>query len=228
MKIPHPLLAVLATAITSQGAALSPTTTSLPSPPLPPWYPLEPWQISALHSRNPHKSPYGVNASSLVLTVANPKRVAAAPAPHGSGGGYVVFGNSTATCEIHWSTDSATPYGYSSVACTPAQLDGNGQGGDTYVPYWTMTLNEVHEDLSSPGDHYLALSFELVHNATVYGQKAYKRMTGAVTLRSAGAGANLQGNCGDGANGECVYDLKDGAAPVLFQPTLQECRFACG
>jgi hypothetical protein len=214
MKFAQPLFAALA-AIASQSAV----TSALAPPPLPPWYPLEPWQISALHETNPYKSPYGVNASSLVVTISNPKRIAAAPAPHASGGGYVVFLNSTARCELHWKTDDQTPYGHSSVACVPE----NTSPDDYSYPSWTMTLNEVHEDLSGPGDHYLSLSFELVHNATIYGSQAYKRMTGGISFSLAD---NLQGGCD--TDGKCIFDLKEGSTPVLFQPTLQECKLACG
>ncbi|KAI1810839.1 hypothetical protein GGS20DRAFT_151128 [Poronia punctata] len=187
-------------------------------PPLPAWYPLEAWQISTLHQYNPYKSPYGTNDSGLILTITNPKRIAAAPAPHASGGGYVVFPNSTARCELHWKTDAATPYGHSSTTCV-----ANADPSDYAHPLWTITLREIHEDLSAPGDHYFSLSFELVHNATIYGSQAYKRMTASIAFRST---TNLQGKCGD--DGRCEYNLKDGSSPVLFQPTLQECKTACG
>ncbi|KAI8627133.1 hypothetical protein F5Y19DRAFT_465929 [Xylariaceae sp. FL1651] len=187
----------------------------LPLPPLPAWYPLEPWQVSSLYTYNPQASPYGANASGLVLTITNPKMIAAVPAPHASGGGYVVFLNSTAHCELHWTADAATPYGHSSNSCVVAD--------DYSHPRWSVTLNEVHEDLPEPGDHYLSVTFELVHNATIYATEGYKRMVGATTFQT---GANLQGQCGP--DGLCEFELKNGSAPVLLQPTLQECKSECG
>jgi hypothetical protein len=199
--------------------AITATAASLPLPPLPPWYPLEPWQVSSVYQYNPYASPYGTNASGLVLTIANPKLIAATPAPHASGGGYVVFPNSTARCELHWKTDDQTPYGNSFNSC----VADTGPYGDYAYTGWTITLRELHEDLAGPGDHFFSVSFELTHNATIYGGQPYKRMTGSTTFQS---GQNLQGQCGD--DGLCVFELKNGTSPALIQPTLQECKSACG
>ncbi|KAI1332466.1 hypothetical protein F5Y16DRAFT_394537 [Xylariaceae sp. FL0255] len=206
----------------------------LPTPPLPPWYPLQGWQISSLSTYNPHESPYGTNASGLFLNITNPQQIAAAPAPYASGGGYIVFDASSALCELHWKTgepsslyrhlirntentapliDSVTPYGYSSNSCTVADQSA----------HWEVTLNEVHEDLSSPSDHYMSFSFELVLNETFFGSIAYKRMFGGIVFDTS---TNLQGGCG--ANGLCQFELKNGTSPVLLQPTLEDCMQACG
>jgi hypothetical protein len=190
----------------------------LPLPPLPPWYPLQPWQISSLDIYNPHTSPYGPNSSGLVLTITNPKMIAATRAPHGSGGGYVTFLNTTARCELHWKADDLTPYGYSSNSCVP-DLELSSYS----YPQWTLTLQELHVDLDGPGDYFLDLGFELVHNSTIYGGQAYKRMNSGVIFQS---GTNLQGQCAE--DGLCKYEIKDGSAPVLLQPVLNECKSACG
>ncbi|KAI1827237.1 hypothetical protein F4861DRAFT_398474 [Xylaria intraflava] len=198
--------------ISSQGIITS--ASDPPLPPLPPWYPLEPWEISSVSTSHPHTSPYGTNASSLLVTITNPKSIAAAPAPHASGGGYTLFDNSTAQCELHWKTDDLTPYGYSSNSCV-SDASSNAQ--------WSITLLELHTDLSGPGDYYAALSFELTHNATFFGAPAFKHITGSTTLR---AGDNLAGQCAE--DGLCEYHLANGSSPVLFQPTLESCKSACG
>ncbi|KAI3319182.1 hypothetical protein HD806DRAFT_510263 [Xylariaceae sp. AK1471] len=187
----------------------------LPLPPLPSWYPLQPWQISSLNIYNPHTSPYGLNASGLVLTITNPKMIAASQAPHG---GYVTFLNTTARCELHWKTDDLTPYGYSTNSCVP-DLDLSSYS----YPQWTMTLQELHVDLDGPGDYFVDLGFKLVHNSTIYGGNVFKSMSGGINLQS---GSNLQGQCVE--DGLCEYGIKDGSAPVLFQPVLYECKGACG
>ncbi|KAI3324419.1 hypothetical protein HD806DRAFT_67814 [Xylariaceae sp. AK1471] len=209
---------VAALTATSSGAFIT-SAANLPLPPLPPWYPLEPWQVSSLYEYNPYTSPYDVNSSGLVLTIANPKLIAATPAPHASGGGYVVFPNSTARCELHWKTDEFTPYGHSSNSCVTAATSP----GQFSQALWSITLNELHEDLAGPGDHYFSVSFELALNGSIYGGQPYKRMTGSVIFQS---GQNLQGQCGE--DGLCEFELTDGTSPVLLQPTLQECRSACG
>ncbi|KAI1437093.1 hypothetical protein GGR50DRAFT_140691 [Xylaria sp. CBS 124048] len=207
------------TTLSTAAAAISFASASgLPTPPLPPWYPLEPWQISSLSTSHPYASPYGTNESSLLLTITNPKSIAAAPAPHGSGGGYVVFGATTAHCELHWKEDAQTPYGYSTNSCV-----SDTSPSSTSFPQWKVTLNELHTDLSAPGDYYLSLSFELTHNATIYGARAFKHMTGGTALE---AGENLEGDCDD--DGLCAYHLTNGTTPVLFQPTLESCKSACG
>ncbi|KAI0440918.1 hypothetical protein F4803DRAFT_445161 [Xylaria telfairii] len=190
----------------------------LPVPPLPPWYPLKAWEISSLSTSHPHDSPYGTNASSLLVTISNPSSVPAVPAPHGSGGGYAAFRSSIAQCELHWKTDAQTPYGHSSTTCV-----SDNQPNDYSNAQWTITLNELHTDLSAPGDYYLSLSFSLAFNATLYATNGYKRMTGGTSFR---ASTNLEGECVEG--GRCEYTLKEENTPFLLQPTLQECKSACG
>ncbi|KAI0405140.1 hypothetical protein F4802DRAFT_200058 [Xylaria palmicola] len=190
----------------------------LPTPPLPPWYPLKPWEISSVSTHHPFDSPYGPDASRLSLTIANPGRIAAVPAPHGSGGGYVVFSNSTAYCELHWKADALTPYGYSSNSCVT-----DTQPSDYSHARWGVTLRELHTELSGPGDYYFSLEFWLSYNGTIYATQGYKLMTGGTSFR---ANTNLVGGCVEG--GICEYRLRDENAPALFQPTLQECKSACG
>ncbi|KAI1369761.1 hypothetical protein F5Y08DRAFT_291277 [Xylaria arbuscula] len=203
-------------------ASLSPamlaSADELPVPPLPPWYPLQGWKISSLSTYNPHESPYTANASGLLLTISNEQQIAAAPAPHASGGGYVVFQKSTAQCELHWKADPLTPYGHSTNSCVPAVIPN-----DYSNPRWQVTLNELHTDLSAPGDYYFSLSFQLTYNGTIYATPAYKLMTGSATFR---ASTNLEGECGD--DGLCEYHVRNESLPVLLQPTLQECKTACG
>lgn len=213
MKLTHFTAAILAAS--SQALAAD-----LPTPPLPPWYPLKGWEISTLTASHPSTTPYGPDASSLVLTISNPSLIPALPAPHASGGGYVAFLATTARCELHWKTDAETPYGHSFNSCV-----ADADAGSYSRPSWTVTLNELHTDLPNPGDYYLSISFELALNATVYGTLGYKRMTAGTTFRS---GANLEGQCEEGADGLCEYALLNETAPVLIQPTLQECKSACG
>lgn len=201
-------------------AASQASTASLPTPPLPPWYPLQGWQINTLTTTNPSTTPYSLNTTNLTLTITNPSLIPAVPAPHASGGGYVAFLPTTARCELHWKTDAQTPYGYSTNSC----VADAGSDFSYSQATWTVTLNELHTEL--PGqEYYMLLLFELRLNATVYGTLGYKRMTGGATFR---AGEELEGACEDGEGGVCEFGLKDGMGPVLIQPTLQECRSACG
>ncbi|KAF2964479.1 hypothetical protein GQX73_g9091 [Xylaria multiplex] len=190
----------------------------LPLPPLPPWYPLKPWQISSVSTYNPHDSPYSANASGLLLTISNVQSIPAVPAPHGSGGGYAAFKTSTAQCELHWKADALTPYGYSTNSCI-----SDAHPNDYSNAQWQVTLNELHTDLSSPGDYYFSVSFQLSYNATIYATQGYKRMTGSTNFR---ASTNLEGQCGD--DGLCEYNLRNTSSPALLQPTLVECKSACG
>ncbi|KAI0201596.1 hypothetical protein F4808DRAFT_424479 [Astrocystis sublimbata] len=189
----------------------------LPTPPLPPWYPLEAWEITSLSTSHPHDSPYGANESSLLLTISNPSYIPAVGAPHASGGGYVAFNPSTAHCELHFKTDSETPYGHSSTRCV------SDRPNDFSGAQWDLILNELHTDLNAPGDYYLSLAFSLSYNATVYGTNGYKRMAAGTSFR---ARNNLEGKCVDG--GLCEYKLKSNSTPTLIQPKLQECKSACG
>ncbi|KAI0483691.1 hypothetical protein F4859DRAFT_409292 [Xylaria cf. heliscus] len=195
--------------------AILASAADLPVPPLPPWYPLKGWEISSLLTSHPHDSPYGTNASSLLLTISNPSSIPAVPAPHASGGGYAAFRSSIAQCELHWKTDALTPYGHSTNSCV-ADVDYSNA-------LWTITLNELHTDLSAPGDYYLSLSFALSYNATIYATNGYKRMTGGTSFR---ANKTLDGQCVEG--GLCEYRLMNESTPALLQPTLQECKSACG
>ncbi|TGJ79187.1 hypothetical protein E0Z10_g9579 [Xylaria hypoxylon] len=190
----------------------------LPLPPLPPWYPLKPWQISSVSTYNPHESPYGPDASGLLLTISNVQYLPAVPAPHGSGGGYVAFPKSTAQCELHWKADDMTPYGFSTNSCITDTAPG-----DFSKVQWQMTLNELHTDLSAPGDYYFSVSFQLSYNGTAYATQGYKRMTGSAFFE---ASTNLEGQCAE--DGLCEYKLKNASSPALSQPTLQECKSACG
>ncbi|KAI0878668.1 hypothetical protein GGS24DRAFT_369826 [Hypoxylon argillaceum] len=205
----------MAIALTSS-QVISASTTDLPVPPLPPWYPLQAWQISSVSTHNPHASPYGANASSLVLTISSPQAIPAVLAPHASGGGYVVFSATTARCELHWAADALTPYGFSSNSCVPDAQDYSNAR-------WAITLNELHTDLAGPGDYYFGVSLSLSYNATIYATQGYKLMTGGASFR---ASTNLEGQCGD--DGLCEYNLRNDSSPVLLQPTLQECKSACG
>ncbi|KAI1131107.1 heme peroxidase [Nemania abortiva] len=164
------------------------SASDLPLPPLPPWYPLQPWAISAVGTYNPHASPYGTNASGLFLTITNAQQIAAVPAPHASGGGYVVFKASTAHCELHWKADDLTPYGHSTNSCV-----SDAQADDYSNARWGITLNELHTDLSAPGDYYFSVSFSLSYNATIYATQGYKLMTAGTSFR---ASTNLEGQCG--------------------------------
>ncbi|KAI1429731.1 hypothetical protein F5Y12DRAFT_333670 [Xylaria sp. FL1777] len=197
------------------------STDDLPLPPLPPWYPLQPWQISSVSTYNPHESPYGTNASGLFLTISNVQQLPAVPAPHASGGGYVVFQKSTAQCELHWKADALTPYGHSTNSCV-----ADAVADDYSHAQWQMTLLELHTDLSAPGDYYFSLNFQLSYNGTIYATQGYKLMTGSASFR---ASTNLQGQCADDDDGGlCEYQLRNDSSPVLLQPTLQECKSACG
>ncbi|RYC65435.1 hypothetical protein CHU98_g772 [Xylaria longipes] len=117
----------------------------LPLPPLPPWYPLKAWEISSVSTSHPHDSPYGTNASRLLLTISNPSLIPAVPAPHASGGGYAAFKTSLAQCELHWKADALTPYGYSSNSCV-----SDSQPNDYSNAQWRVTLNELHTELVRP------------------------------------------------------------------------------
>ncbi|KAI2609066.1 uncharacterized protein GGS25DRAFT_522247 [Hypoxylon fragiforme] len=92
-------------------ATTTTTTIAAADPPLPPWYPLQPWRITSFSAHNPRSTPYGTNTTSIALTIASPR-----PAPHASGGGYVAFDSSVATCAVHWKRDPETPQGGCLVA----------------------------------------------------------------------------------------------------------------
>ncbi|KAJ2980524.1 hypothetical protein NUW58_g6924 [Xylaria curta] len=207
----------VALAVASSRAILA-AADGLPTPPLPPWYPLLPWEISSISTRHPYERPYSANTSSMLVTIRNPKAIAAVPAPHASGGGYVVFRNSSAECELHWKTDAFTPYGHSSNSCVT-----DVRPNDYSNPKWSITLNELHTDLSSPGDYYISVSFSLSYNGTIYATQGYKLMSGGTSFRTS---KNLEGQCVEG--GLCEYKLREELSPALFQPTLQECKSACG
>ncbi len=207
----------LVLAATSSRSILA-SADDLPLPPLPPWYPLQPWQIGSVSTYNPHESPYGANASGLLLTISNVQLLPAVPAPHASGGGYVAFQKSTAQCELHWKADALTPYGYSTNSCI-----ADATPDDYSNARWQMTLRELHTDLSAPGDYYFSLDFQLSYNGTIYATEGYKLMTGSASFR---ASTNLDGECGE--DGLCEYTLRNESSPVLLQPTLQECKSACG
>ncbi|GAP86766.1 hypothetical protein SAMD00023353_2101180 [Rosellinia necatrix] len=204
--------------IAASSQAILALANDLPVPPLPPWYPLKGWEISSVTTSHPHESPYGTNASSLVVTISNPGQIPAVPAPHASGGGYVVFRKSAAVCELHWRADALTPYGYSTNSCVSDALPD-----DYSNARWGVTLNELHTDLAAPGDYYFSLAFSLSYNASIYATRGYKYMTAGTFFQT---GKNLQGQCVDG--GRCDYSLLPESAPVRLQPTLQECKSACG
>ncbi|KAI1805100.1 hypothetical protein F4811DRAFT_517326 [Daldinia bambusicola] len=181
-------------------------------PPLPPWYPLKPWEISSFHSRSPRVGPYGTNATSMEITIANPSSIPAGPAPHASGGGYVVFSNSTAQCSVHWKFDEWTPYGHTKDTCL-SRTSGSTTAG------WNITINEIQPDPYN----YIDLSFSLAYHLHAYGNDLYKLLAGHVRLEP---GKQLEGGCDE--NDICSYTLKNGSAPLLIQPILAECRSACG
>ncbi|CAJ2513273.1 Uu.00g013920.m01.CDS01 [Anthostomella pinea] len=236
------LLAALAALLSSSAAAAD--------PPLPPWYPLQPWQLTALHTSNPQNPPYGTNATILEVGIANPSLIAATPAPHASGGGYVDFAASAALCVLRFKTDDVTPWYVGDgflvlvMECRDSVLEervllfllflfffvlfvGDGHATNSCVAAddnasaaWEMTLLEMHEDL----DHYMSLSFALLYNEAFYGTPVWKRFSASVTLR-AGDGEALEGGCN--AGGICTYDLKNGSAPLLLQPSMTECKGTC-
>ncbi|KAI8961498.1 hypothetical protein F5Y11DRAFT_325994 [Daldinia sp. FL1419] len=181
-------------------------------PPLPPWYPLKPWEVSSFYARSPRVGPYGTNATTLEITISNPSLIPAGRAPHASGGGYIVFSNSTAHCLTHWKFDDRTPYGNTKDVCTAQQSGGTRAD-------WNITINEIQ---GAPYN-YMDLSFTLVYNLHAVGSDFYKLLGGNVRLQP---GQQLEGGCDE--NDICSYTLKNGTAPLLIQPTLAECRYACG
>ncbi|KAI4864033.1 hypothetical protein F4820DRAFT_352454 [Hypoxylon rubiginosum] len=203
----HSSILVLSSGLLSQSSlALS------KDPPLPPWYPLKPWEITKLHAYNPRDAPYGTNATSLEITIANPSLIPAGPAPHASGGGYVAFASSTANCVVHWKEDDQTPYGYTKATC-------DSKTNDATQSEWNITIQEIQDNPA----HYISLSFSLAYRLHVYGSDFYKSMTGSLFAQ---VGENLEGGCND--EGFCEYNLKNGSEPLLIQPTLFECKYACG
>ncbi|KAI1371363.1 hypothetical protein F4677DRAFT_313675 [Hypoxylon crocopeplum] len=209
MKFRNSVLILLSGFLSQSNIALSEDP---PLPPLPPWYPLKPWEVSSFHASNPQDSPYSANATSLELTIANPSWIPAGPAPHASGGGYVVFQNSTASCVLHWKEDAETPYGNLKGTCDSPQTDATRSE-------WNITINQIHDEPA----HYMDLSFSLAYHMYVYGTDMYKMMSGFLHVQ---LGENLDGGCDE--DGLCSYSLKNGSTPLLVQPTLQECRSACG
>ncbi|KAI1138495.1 hypothetical protein F5Y05DRAFT_384253 [Hypoxylon sp. FL0543] len=206
MRFHNPILFPLLGAVSQSNSVLS------EDPPLPPWYPLKPWEISSLRAYNPAKSPYDANATSLELTIANPYLIPAGPAPHASGGGYVAFDKSTANCDVHWKEDSQTPYGNLKDTCNSTQTSSTRAE-------WNITINQIHDDPA----HYMDLTFSLAYHLYAYGQDMYKLMAGSIHVQ---VGESLEGGCD--ADGLCSYTLKNGSVPLLVQPTLEECRMACG
>ncbi|KAI1390636.1 uncharacterized protein F4822DRAFT_426484 [Hypoxylon trugodes] len=206
MKFRNSLLIFLSGLLSQAGTVLS------EDPPLPPWYPLKPWEISSLRAHNPRNGPYGTNATGLEITISNPYYIAAGPAPHASGGGYIQFEKSVANCDVHWKVDDRTPYGHLQDTCA-AEASGSTQA------QWNITINEI-QDI---GEHYISLSFSLTYHLHAYGSDYYKMMSGSIFAQ---VGDNLEGGCDE--NDYCSYTIKNGSAPLLIQPTLQECRYACG
>lgn len=75
----------------------------------------------------------------------------------------------------------------------------------------------------------MALSLTLAYRMRVYGQEdMYKLLTGSFTAQ---VGRNIEGGCA-GDDGVCRYGMVggngNGSVPLLVQPVLAECRFACG
>ncbi|KAI2603648.1 hypothetical protein GGR54DRAFT_644614 [Hypoxylon sp. NC1633] len=181
-------------------------------PPLPPWYPLKPWELSSFYAYSPRDAPYGADATSLELIIANPSFIPAGPAPHASGGGYVVFQNSTANCVLHWKEDAETPYGNTQGTCDSPQTDATRSE-------WNITISQIHDEPT----HYMDISFSLAYHLHAYGNDFYKLLVGSLHAQ---LGENLEGGCDE--NNICSYSLKNGSAPLLIQPTLTECKSACG
>ncbi|OTA99422.1 hypothetical protein M426DRAFT_257016 [Hypoxylon sp. CI-4A] len=200
------ILVLLSGLLYQAGAALS------ADPPLPPWYPLKPWEITSLRAQSPRNGTYGTNATLLEITISNPSLIPAGPAPHASGGGYVVFDNSTANCAVHWKVDSRTPYGNTKDTCPSVQSSST-------QARWNITINEIRDEPA----HYIDLSFSLAYSMQLFGTDMYKLLAGHIHTV---VGENLEGGCDE--NDLCTYTLKDGLAPLLVQPTLQECKNACG
>ncbi|KAI6080823.1 hypothetical protein F4821DRAFT_47235 [Hypoxylon rubiginosum] len=197
-------------AVSAQNIPLSPENITLAAdPPLPPWYPLKAWEITKLHATNPDAAPYGTNATSLEITISNPSSIPAGPAPHASGGGYVVFESSTADCVVHWKEDDETPYG---------NTDATTCDSGSMRAQWNITINEI-QDIPA---HYISLSFSLAYSMQLFGNVFYKTLTGSLYAM---VGETLEGGCSDGL---CEYNLINGSAPLLIQPTLFECKYACG
>ncbi|OTB18704.1 hypothetical protein K445DRAFT_314562 [Daldinia sp. EC12] len=206
MKLPNTISIILSGILCQSNFALS------KDPPLPPWYPLKPWEISSFYARSPRVGPYGTNATSMEITISNPSRIPAGPAPHASGGGYIVFSDSTAQCSVHWKFDDRTPYGHTKDICA-------SETHDSTTADWNITINEIQPD----PHNYIDLSFSLAYHLHAYGSDYYKLLAGHVRLEP---GKQLEGGCDE--NDICSYNLKNGTAPLLIQPTLAECRFACG
>ncbi|KAI0095852.1 hypothetical protein F4814DRAFT_174115 [Daldinia grandis] len=204
MKLFNPISIILSGLLCQSQLALS------EDPPLPPWYPLKPWEISSFQYRSPRVGPYGTNATSLNITISNPSSIPAGPAPHASGGGYIVFSNSTAQCSVQWKFDDRTPYGNTKDTCF-APTSG------ATTPSWNITINEIQ-----PG-YYMDYSFSLAYHLHAYGNDFYKLLSGHVRLQPE---KDLEGGCDE--NDICSYSLKNGSAPLLIQPILAECRSACG
>ncbi|KAI2636687.1 hypothetical protein GGS21DRAFT_41072 [Xylaria nigripes] len=188
-------------------------------PPLPAWYPLEPWAVSSFSISHPKSGPYDANATSLLVTISNPKHIPAARAPHARGGGYITFQNSTAQCELHWTADAnLSPMGGLSANRCVSDIEPSAYS----FPQWVMTLREVGVDPQTHDNYFVDISFDLTHNATIYGTQAFKHMISDYDFR---AGADLNGQCDDKG---CKYNLKDKASPVSFLPLLESCETVCG
>ncbi|KAI0378175.1 hypothetical protein F5Y04DRAFT_164471 [Hypomontagnella monticulosa] len=202
-----------ATLVLASGLLCQAGTAVSKDPPLPPWYPLKPWEFSSFRAEYPRNGPYGTNESRMEFTISNPSMIAAGPAPHASGGGYIVFSNSTAECLLHWKNDTMTPQGYTKATCPGTE------SGPTRAE-WNVTIEQIIE---IPPTTYIDISFSLAYRLRAYGNEFYKMMAAIVRMKT---GDNIEGGCDEA--GRCSYALIEGAAPLLVQPILQECRFACG
>ncbi|KAI1403874.1 hypothetical protein F4819DRAFT_182157 [Hypoxylon fuscum] len=166
--------------------------------------PLDPWKVNSLQVTVPAKGRSGI--VDIELAIENPNKVSAGPAPHAAGGGYLPFSPSAANCST--GVDSGVTV---QNVCTETSQSSYG--------VWTVDLPKGAVDPQN-----LELTFNLNYNVTRWGGILYKVYTATGYFV---VGKNLAKGVCDDASGTCSFELQNGSAPVLVQPTMIACKGTC-
>ncbi|XXG95887.1 hypothetical protein Hte_002161 [Hypoxylon texense] len=177
-------------------------------------WPVEPWKINSLRITVPAGG-YRGNGShtnmSIALAIENPNTVTAGPKPGGSGGGYLSFEPSAATCY----TEAPAPGAggvikFTSTSCTET----------TEFSYGAFTVGGTVPDPRRAFD----LAFSLEYNVTRWGGVLSKTYDAAARFE---VGRNLAEGVYDNVTHTYSYSLRTNSTPAYAQPVMSECQGYC-
>ncbi|KAI3316526.1 hypothetical protein HD806DRAFT_552248 [Xylariaceae sp. AK1471] len=182
--------------------------TQATSEPVPFLGPLQPWEVSNLHIYLPptseSSSPYDIS-----LAILNPNVITAGPAPHASGGGYLLFGNSTANCTGREVFPDSRP-----MECTEiSEYESYGA--------WSFEATKGSStSVASPSG--IDIKFILDYNVTRWGSTYYKVLkgTGHFDLET-----DMTQHCDP--KGGCTLTLKPNRDPFLILANITQCWGTC-